>query len=49
MTRHWVITDGTGHIEEVHGPGVVGKQPVLAPGESFHLHLRMPAGPRRSA
>src|SRR4051812_25839571 len=35
MTRHWVITDGTGRIEEVRGPGVVGKQPVLAPGESF--------------
>ena len=35
LTRHWVITDGTGHIEEVRGPGVVGKQPVLAPGESF--------------
>jgi ApaG protein len=35
MTRHWIITDGTGHIERVDGPGVVGKQPVLAPGESF--------------
>lgn len=35
LTRHWVITDGTGHIEEVRGPGVVGKQPILAPGESF--------------
>ena len=35
MTRHWIITDGTGHVEEVNGPGVVGKQPVLAPGESF--------------
>jgi ApaG protein len=35
MTRHWVITDGTGHIEEVRGPGVVGKQPKLEPGESF--------------
>lgn len=35
LTRHWVITDGTGRIEEVRGPGVVGKQPVLAPGESF--------------
>ena len=35
MTRHWIITDGTGHVEEVRGPGVVGKQPVLAPGESF--------------
>ena len=35
LTRHWVITDGTGHVEEVKGPGVVGKQPRLAPGESF--------------
>jgi ApaG protein len=35
MNRHWIITDGTGRVEEVHGPGVVGKQPVLAPGESF--------------
>ena len=35
LTRHWIITDGTGHVEEVRGPGVVGKQPTLAPGESF--------------
>lgn len=35
LTRHWVITDGTGRIEEVRGPGVVGKQPTLQPGESF--------------
>jgi ApaG protein len=35
LTRHWVITDGTGHIEEVRGPGVVGKQPTLKPGEAF--------------
>jgi ApaG protein len=35
MSRHWVITDGMGKVEEVRGPGVVGKQPVLAPGESF--------------
>ena len=35
LTRHWVITDGAGHVEEVKGPGVVGKQPTLAPGESF--------------
>jgi ApaG protein len=35
VTRHWIITDGTGHIEEVRGPGVVGKQPTLQPGESF--------------
>ncbi len=35
MTRHWIITDGEGRVEEVRGPGVVGEQPVLAPGESF--------------
>jgi ApaG protein len=33
--RHWVITDGAGHVEEVRGEGVVGKQPRLAPGETF--------------
>src|SRR5262249_6179679 len=35
LTRHWVITDATGRTEEVTGPGVVGEQPVLRPGESF--------------
>jgi len=35
MSRHWVITDGMGKVQEVRGPGVVGNQPVLAPGESF--------------
>jgi ApaG protein len=35
VTRHWVITDATGHVEEVRGPGVVGQQPVLEPGQSF--------------
>lgn len=35
VSRHWVITNGDGDVEEVRGPGVVGKQPVLAPGESF--------------
>ena len=34
-TRHWRITDGMGRKQEVRGPGVVGKQPVLGPGESF--------------
>ncbi|MCU0659175.1 MAG: Co2+/Mg2+ efflux protein ApaG [Polyangiaceae bacterium] len=34
-SRHWVITDGNGEVEEVRGPGVVGKQPRLNPGESF--------------
>ena len=35
MSRHWIITDGMGEVQEVRGPGVVGEQPVLAPGESF--------------
>ena len=35
VTRHWIITDASGHVEEVKGPGVVGQQPVLAPGEAF--------------
>jgi len=34
-TRHWVITDGRGVVEEVRGDGVVGEQPRLAPGQSF--------------
>lgn len=35
LNRHWTIVDGTGHTEEVHGPGVVGEQPVLEPGQAF--------------
>jgi ApaG protein len=35
MSRHWRITDGRGRVEEVRGPGVVGEQPILAPGGSF--------------
>ncbi len=35
LSRHWIITDGNGKVEEVRGPGVVGEQPRLAPGESF--------------
>ena len=35
LSRHWFITDGAGQVEEVRGPGVVGEQPVLSPGESF--------------
>lgn len=35
LSRHWVITDGQGKVEEVRGPGVVGEQPRLAPGEAF--------------
>ncbi len=34
-SRHWIITDATGKVEEVRGPGVVGEQPRLGPGEHF--------------
>lgn len=34
-SRHWVITDAEGDVQEVRGEGVVGTQPVLAPGEAF--------------
>ncbi len=35
LNRHWIITNAMGHVEEVQGPGVVGEQPVLGPGDSF--------------
>ena len=35
LTRHWVITDGHGKVQEVRGDGVVGEQPHLKPGEAF--------------
>ncbi|WP_020181043.1 Co2+/Mg2+ efflux protein ApaG [Methylopila sp. M107] len=35
IARHWRITDGRGRTEEVRGPGVVGEQPTLTPGQSF--------------
>lgn len=48
INRHWRITDGRGQVEEVHGAGVVGKQPVLKPGEHFDYTsgcpLRTPSG-----
>ena len=34
-SRHWIITDAMGEVQEVKGPGVFGEQPVLIPGESF--------------
>jgi ApaG protein len=34
-SRHWIITDGMGKVQEVQGPGVVGEQPVLVSGQSF--------------
>ena len=47
-TRVWSITDASGHTQEVRGPGVVGEQPVLRPGESFEYtsgtSLKTPSG-----
>jgi ApaG protein len=40
--RHWRITDGLGRLQEVRGPGVVGEQPVLGPGESFEYTSSCP-------
>ncbi len=48
ISRHWLITDAQGHVEEVKGLGVVGQQPLLRPGESFQYtsgcRLRTPSG-----
>ncbi|WP_420550286.1 Co2+/Mg2+ efflux protein ApaG [Litorivicinus lipolyticus] len=35
LNRHWLITDGNGKTEEVKGPGVIGEQPVLVPGDTY--------------
>ena len=42
LNRHWVITDGLGRIEEVKGPGVVGQQPWIGPGETFEYESFCP-------
>jgi ApaG protein len=39
-SRHWIITDGDGKVEEVRGPGVVGQQPFLKPGDRFEYTSR---------
>ena len=50
-SRHWIITDGDGRVEEVRGPGVVGQQPFLRPGEHFEYTsgcvLQTPRGQMR--
>jgi ApaG protein len=52
-TRHWIITDGTGKVEEVKGPGVVGQTPYLRPGEHFEYTsgciLQTPRGEMRGS
>jgi ApaG protein len=51
LSRHWIITDALDHVEEVKGPGVVGEQPILGPGESFKYSswcpLKTPVGMMR--
>lgn len=42
VSRHWWITDAEGQVEEVTGPGVVGEQPVLGPGEAFEYTSACP-------
>jgi ApaG protein len=42
LSRHWIITDGLGRQQEVRGPGVVGEQPRLAPGEGFEYTSACP-------
>ena len=51
ISRHWVITDGNQRVQEVRGLGVVGQQPLLAPGETFEYTsgcpLQTPVGTMR--
>ncbi|HHQ42728.1 MAG TPA: Co2+/Mg2+ efflux protein ApaG [Chromatiales bacterium] len=51
ISRHWIVTDANGRVQEVQGEGVVGEQPHLAPGESFQYTsgavLETPVGSMR--
>jgi ApaG protein len=38
INRYWHITDALGHVQEVRGPGVVGEQPTLEPGDTYQYH-----------
>lgn len=53
LNRHWIITDGDGKVEEVKGPGVIGEQPVLEPGDSHQYSsccpLKTPMGTMRGS
>ena len=53
VSRHWIITDANGKIEEVRGDGVVGEQPWLRPGQDFHYTsgavLETPVGTMRGS
>jgi ApaG protein len=52
-SRHWIVTDARGKVEEVRGDGVVGQQPILDPGEHFEYTssclLETPTGTMRGA
>ena len=51
VSRHWIITDDHNRVEEIRGPGVVGEQPLLEPGERFEYSsgcpLAAPSGAMR--
>jgi ApaG protein len=53
LSRHWIIADAIGSVEEVAGSGVVGEQPVLVPGEAFQYtswtELKTAAGTMRGS
>jgi len=44
VARHWIITDARGQIEDVRGPGVVGEQPTIPPGNSYSYTSGCPLG-----
>ena len=44
LARRWEITDALGHVEEVRGPGVIGEQPTIQPGESYAYASGCPLG-----
>ena len=53
ISRHWIITDANGHVDEVRGLAVVGHQPLLKPGETFEYtswtRLATPHGTMRGS
>ena len=53
IARHWVFADASGHTQEVDGLGVIGQQPLLAPGEAFRYtsgcRLQAPSGTMRGS
>jgi len=41
LTRHWIVTDGDERVQEIHGEGVVGRQPYLRPDDIFEYQSRV--------